>query len=109
MFTFTWEYWYNRKSKGGEIMGLFSKKQKIDYDRLFKEQYKSINQLTIQAQEEMDFVIKESLFEVVVQKYNELFDYIDKGAQFEKAHFESLQVNAMNELQKVKNINQDLL
>ena len=46
-------------------MGLFSKKQKVDYDALFKEQYKSVNQLTMQAHNELDYVIKESLFELL--------------------------------------------
>ena len=43
-------------------MGLFKKKKTvIDYDAIFKEQYKSVNQLTQQAHQEMDYVIKESL------------------------------------------------
>ena len=57
-------------------MGLFSKKQKVDYDALFKEQYKSVNQLTMQAHNELDYVIKESLFELIVEKYNELITFI---------------------------------
>ena len=45
-------------------MGLFKKKKTvIDYDAVFKEQYKSVNQLTQQAHQEMDYVIKESLYE----------------------------------------------
>ena len=38
-----------------EFMGLFSKKkkEKIDFDAVFKEQYKSINQLMMQANDEL--------------------------------------------------------
>ena len=79
-------------------MGLFSKKQKVDYDALFKEQYKSVNQLTMQAHNELDYVIKESLFELIVEKYNELITFIDQGASYDKAHFESLRENAQKEL-----------
>ena len=88
-------------------MGLFSKKQKIDYDALFKEQYKSINQLTMQAQNEMDYVIKESLFVMIVEKYDELIGLIDQGANFEKAHFESLRESVQKELETIRNINKD--
>ena len=60
-------------------MGLFKKKKTvIDYDAMFKEQYKSINQITQQANNELDYVIKESLYEVIVEKYNELIDFIDQ-------------------------------
>lgn len=89
-------------------MGFFSKKQKIDYDLLFKEQYKSINQLMMQANQELDFVIKQSLLELVVEKYNELIDFIDKGASFDKDHFISLRESANKELQSIRDINQDL-
>lgn len=87
-------------------MGLFSRKQKVDYDALFKEQYKSINQITMQANNENDFVIKESLWALVVEKYDELLSLIDQGAHYEKEHFESLKKNAQEELKKVKDINQ---
>ena len=87
-------------------MGLFSKKQKVDYDALFKEQYKSVNQLTMQAHNELDYVIKESLFELIVEKYNEL---IDQGASYDKAHFESLRENAQKELKTLQDINKDEL
>ncbi|MEG0365376.1 MAG: hypothetical protein RR585_00975 [Coprobacillus sp.] len=86
-------------------MGFFSKKTKIDYDVLFKEQYKSINQLMMQANEELDFVIKQSLLEVVVEKYNQLLECIDNGATFDKEHFISLQQSAIKELESIKSIN----
>lgn len=88
-------------------MGLFKKKKTvIDYDAMFKEQYKSINQITQQAHNELDYVIKESLYEVIVEKYNELIDFIDQGAHFDKAHFEGLRENAKKELQSIHQINQ---
>lgn len=90
-------------------MGLFSKKQKVDYDALFKEQYKSVNQLTMQAHNELDYVIKESLFELIVEKYNELITIIDQGASYDKAHFESLRENAQKELKTLQVINKDEL
>ena len=90
-------------------MGLFSKKQKVDYDALFKEQYKSVNQLTMQAHNELDYVIKESLFELIVEKYNELITFIQQGASYDKAHFESLRENAQKELKTLQDINKDEL
>ena len=88
-------------------MGLFKKKKTvIDYDAMFKEQYKSINQITQQAHNELDYVIKESLYEVIVEKYNELIDFIDQGAHFDKAHFEALRDTAKKELQSIHQINQ---
>ncbi|MFR7592455.1 MAG: hypothetical protein ACLUVC_13520 [Longibaculum sp.] len=91
-------------------MGLFSKKKKetIDYDAVFKEQYKSINQLMMQAHEELDFVIKESLLKMIVEKYNELLTLIDQGAHFEKDHFEALKQSACQELETIQNINKDI-
>lgn len=88
-------------------MGFFSKKQKINYDALFKEQYKSINQLTMQAQNELDYTIKESLYALIIEKYNELIELIDKGASFDKDHFLSLRDNILNEYQKIQDINRE--
>jgi hypothetical protein len=90
-----------------ERMGLFSKKQKIDYDSLFREKYKSINQLSMQAQDEVDFQIKESLLALVVEEYKELLNYIDQGANFEKEHFLALMENVEKELKSIHQINQD--
>lgn len=88
-------------------MGLFKKKKvSIDYDAIFKEQYKSVNQLTNQALQELDYVIKESLYEVIVEKYNELIGLIDQGAHYDKEHFEALRANAKKELQSIRQINE---
>lgn len=92
---------------GGKCMGLFSKKKKIDYNELFKNKYKLVNQLSTQAHNELDYVIKESLWQNVVDTYQELIDYIDKGAQYDKEHFTSLLTNAKKELEMVHKINED--
>ena len=88
-------------------MGFFTKKKKIDYNTLFKDKYKSINQLTMQANNELDFTVKESLWALVVDEYNELISYIDQGADFDKEHFISLQKSAEKELDMVRNVNKD--
>lgn len=88
-------------------MGFFTKKKKIDYNTLFKDKYKSINQLTMQANNELDFTVKESLWALVVEEYNELISYIDQGADFDKEHFISLQKSAEKELDMVRNVNKD--
>ncbi len=45
--------------------------------------------------------------EVVVEKYRELLELIDKGAKQDSKHFEALKKNAEDELQTIKNINED--
>lgn len=86
-------------------MGLFSRKKSIDYNALFKDKYKSINQLTMQANDELDFVIKESLYALIIQEYDELIGFIDKGAAFDKEHFLSLKENALKEYQLLHDLN----
>ncbi|WP_295131316.1 hypothetical protein [uncultured Catenibacterium sp.] len=88
-------------------MGLFSRKSKVDYDLVFREQYKSLNRIHQQARDELDYKVKESLMEVVVEKYRELLELIDKGAKQDPEHFEALKKNAEDELQTIKNINED--
>lgn len=88
-------------------MGFFSKKQKIDYNAVFKEQYKSINQLTMQANNELDYTIKESLYALIIEKYNELIELIDKGAAYDKNHFISLRDNAVKEYKTIQGVNKE--
>ena len=92
-------------------MGLFSRKSKVDYDLVFREQYKSLNRIHQQARDELDYKVKESLMEVVVEKYRELLELIDQGAKQDPKqdpkHFEALKKNAEDELQTIKNINED--
>lgn len=86
-------------------MGLFSKKKKVDYDVLFKDKYKSINQLIMQANKEMDFVIKESLYALILSEYDELLSYIDLGANVDKEHIVSLKNNAQKEYEILQDLN----
>lgn len=86
-------------------MGLFSKKKKIDVNEVFKEKYKYVNKITQQAHNEIDYVIKESLWKNAVETYKELIDFIDQGADFDKNHFISLLDNANKELEMVQKIN----
>lgn len=89
-------------------MGLFSKKKKsVDYNELFKEKYKEVNRLTQLANNEMDYVIKESLWANVVSQYEELIDYIDKGADYDQNYFMKLLQHSKEEYKKVKDINED--
>ena len=88
-------------------MGLFSKKKKIDYNAVFKDKYKNVNKLTQMAHNEIDFVIKESLWQNVVDSYKELIDLIDQGADSDKEYFKSLMDNANKELNVVKKINNE--
>lgn len=88
-------------------MGLFSRKPKENLDDVFKEKYKALNQTMMQAHQEMDDLIKESLLRQVVSMYDELLDYIDKGAHFEKEHFISLKKSAVDELEIIQEMNKD--
>ena len=86
-------------------MAFFKKKQKIDYDTLIKDKYKSINQLTMQANNELDYKIKESLYALIIKEYDELLSYIDLGASFDKNHFNALKEHAVKEYEQIININ----
>lgn len=88
-------------------MGLFSRKKEVDLDLLFKEKYKALNQVMMQAQNEIDGIIQESLFRNVVERYDELLALIDQGAHFEKTHFESLKASAIKELEQVIDLNKE--
>ena len=46
---------------------------------------------------------------MIVEKYNELITFIDQGASYDKAHFESLRENAQKELKTLQDINKDEL
>lgn len=88
-------------------MGLFSRKPKVDQDAVFKDLYKSINQLTMQAQNELDYTIKESLYALIVEKYDELIQMIDQGVSYDKEHFLSLKDNALKEYHRIQDINKE--
>lgn len=89
-------------------MGLFSRKKPVDYDTLFKEKYKNVNQIMQNAHNEMDYVIKEALMKNVIAGYDELLNLIGQGACFDKEHFQSLKMSALKELEDIQAINQDI-
>lgn len=88
-------------------MGLFSKKKRVDYNEVFRDKYKYVNKLSQDANKEVDGVIKEALWQNVVDVYQELIDLIDKGADFDKNHFISLKEYACRELDKVRSLNHE--
>lgn len=85
-------------------MGFFNKKKKIDLDDLFKEKYKLLNQIMQSAQEELDYEIKTASFQLVVEKYDELLDLIDQGANFDYDRFISMKQNVEKELDLLKGL-----
>lgn len=89
-------------------MAFFSKKKKIDYNVVFKEKYKYVNKVSIEAHNELDYVIKQSLWENVVAGYQELIELINQGADQDKQYFISLLNNAEKELEMVKKINESV-
>ena len=85
-------------------MGLFKKKkEKVDLDQVFKDKYKDINRTVQDANNEIDLEIQISLLELAYDKYNDLFELIDQGVDYDKDHFISLQadlkkqINLLNE------------
>ena len=88
-------------------MGLFSRKPKVNLDDVFKEKYKALNQTMMQAHQEMDDFIKESLLCQVVNMYDELLSYIDQGAHFDKEHFLALKKSSVDELEMIQKLNKD--
>lgn len=87
---------------------MFFRKKKIkeDYDHLFLDQYRALNKIHQQALEEPDYIIKESLLEIVINKYDTLLEYIEMGAKQDKEHFISLRKHAQEELDTVRSINE---
>ena len=61
----------------------------------------------MQANNELDFVIKESLYALIVSEYDELLSYIDKGASFDKEHIVSMKANALKEYNILKDLNKE--
>lgn len=85
-------------------MGLFSKKPKIDVNQRFKETYKEINKIIGNANKELDFVIKRSLLVLASEKYGDLIEMIDQGADFEREHFVSLKKGLDNQIEKMQGL-----
>lgn len=88
-------------------MGLFSKKTKVDLDQKFKDTYKEINRIISDAHQERDITIKISLLQLATTKYDDLLLLIDQGANFERAHFESLKQSLEKELKTEMELNDE--
>lgn len=85
-------------------MGLFSKKKTVDLDELFKEKYKSLNTIMQSAHEELDYIIKAASMELAIEKYDQLLDLIDQGANYDREHFSKLKEDAIKELTLIKGL-----
>lgn len=86
-------------------MGLFKKKKTVvDLDETFKQKYKTLNGVMQNAQEELDYTIKASSYQLVIEKYNELLELIDQGANFDRAHFETLKASVEKELEMIQSL-----
>ncbi len=85
-------------------MGLFSKKKKIDYDELFKQKYKLINQIVQSAHDELDYDIKLASLKLAVEKYDELIELIDQGANFDCQHFIALKESVKKEIELIQGV-----
>lgn len=85
-------------------MGLFSKKKKIDYDELFKQKYKLINQIVQSAHDELDYDIKRASLKLAVEKYDELIELIDQGANFDRQHFIALKESVKKEIELIQGV-----
>ena len=42
--------------------------------------------------------------ELVIEKYNELLELIDQGANFDRAHFETLKASVEKELEMIQSL-----
>ena len=56
------------------------------------------------AQEELDYTIKASSYQLVIEKYNELLELIDQGANFDRVHFETLKASVEKELEMIQSL-----
>lgn len=85
-------------------MGLFSKKKTVDLDEVFKEKYKALNSIMQSAHEELDYTIKAATMELAIEKYDQLLDLIDQGANYDHEHFSKLKKDAIKELNLIKGL-----
>lgn len=85
-------------------MGLFSKKKAVDLDEMFKEKYKALNSIMQSAHEELDYTIKAASMELVIEKYDQLLDLIDQGANYDREHFKKLKEDAVKEFNLIKGL-----
>mgnify|MGYP000021733330 FL=1 len=85
-------------------MGLFNKKKTVDLDEVFKEKYKALNGIMQSAHEELDYTIKAASMELAIEKYDQLLELIDQGANFDREHFYKLKEDAIKELDLIKGL-----
>ncbi len=85
-------------------MKLFQKREKVNIDDLFKEKYKQINLIVQSANEELDYTIKLSSLKLACNMYDELIDLIDRGANYDKQYFLSLQQSVNKEISIIENL-----
>ena len=89
-------------------MGLFKKKkEKVDLDQVFKDKYKDINRTVQDANNEIDLEIQISLLELAYDKYNDLFELIDQGVDYDKEHFISLQADLKKQTNLLKGLSDE--
>lgn len=89
-------------------MGLFKKKKgKVDLDQVFKDKYKDINRTVQDANNEIDLEIQISLLELAYDKYNDLFELIDQGVDYDKDHFISLQADLKKQINLLKGLSDE--
>ena len=89
-------------------MGLFKKKkEKVDLDQVFKDKYKDINRTVQDANNEIDLEIQISLLELAYDKYNDLFELIDQGVDYDKDHFISLQADPKKQINLLKGLSDE--
>ena len=89
-------------------MGLFKKKkEKVDLDQVFKDKYKDINRTVQDANNEIDLEIQISLLELAYDKYNDLFELIDQGVEYDKDHFISLQADLKKQINLLKGLSDE--
>lgn len=85
-------------------MGLFSKKKTVDLNDVFKKKYAVLNRIMQSAHEELDYTIKAASMELVIEKYDQLLDLIEQGANFDGEHFKKLKEAAVKELNLIKGL-----
>lgn len=83
------------------------KKEKVDLDQVFKDKYKDINQTVQDANNEIDLEIQISLLELAYDKYNDLFELIDQGVDYDKNHFISLQLDLKKKINLLKGLSDE--
>ena len=85
-------------------MGLLNRKKTVDLDEVFKEKYKEINQIVTNGQNELDLEIQISLFTLAYEKYNDLLKLIDQGVDYDRKHFEALQLDLKKQIDLLKGL-----